>query len=88
MVWWSRGGTAGISAILRYNLKKAKKKVQAGVSSYIINHVARLVALECLNLAGTFVEGSLKFLERLYQQMKGGDSDTSRRGKTDWDLTM
>ena len=86
--WWSRGGTTGISAILRDNLKKANKAMQAGISSYIVNHVALMVALECLNLEGTLVEGSLKFLERFYQQMKGDASDTSRRGKIAWDLTM
>ena len=59
-----------------------------GISSYIVNPVARLVALEYLNLAVTFVEGVLNFLERYYQQMKGDASDTSRRGKIAWDLTM
>ena len=77
-----------ISAILRDNLKKAKKAVQAGIGSYTVDPVSRLVALECLNLAGTFVEGSLNFLERFYQQMKGEALDSSRRGKVAWDLTM
>ena len=59
-----------------------------GISSFIVNPVVRPVALEYLNLAGTFVEGVLIFLEHFYQQMKGDALDTSRRGKIDWDLTM
>ena len=54
--WWSRGGTAGVNSVLRDNLKKAKKAIYTGITSFIRDPVARVVATECLTLSISFIK--------------------------------
>ena len=80
-------GTAGFNSILRDNLKKVKKSIYAGTTSFIRDPVARVVATECLTLKTTSFSFT-SFLERFYQQLKADATDSSTRGRAAWDLTM
>ena len=86
--WWSRGGTTGVSSVLWENLKKVKKAIHTGITSFILDPVARVVATECLTLIISFIEGATAFLEQFYQQLKADATNSSVRRKSAWDLTM
>ena len=86
--WCCRRGTTQISKVLCYDHMKMKKAICESIRSYILDPNTKAVALKCLMEGENIIDKVVTFLERFYQQIEGDATNSSKREKASWNLTM